>query len=385
MVRPYYTVSAEISLEDGLLMRGRRIIIPSSLRLELLDKIHTGHQGIAKCRERAKESVWWPGKQLEELVRTCPECCKAQQHRAQPLIPTALPSLPWQKLATDLFEWKKNHYLIIVDYYSRYFEIARLNRMTAEQVIQHTKSIFARHGVPEMLVSDNGPQFASEAFSKFADAYQFEHITSSPYYPQGNGEAERAVQTVKNLLKKDGDPYLALLSYRSTPLQVGHSPAELLMSRKLRTTLPTSREQRKPRVPDHQALRERDDRIKSAQKENHDRHHGVRDLPTLVPGDTIWMPDRNTEAEVVKEVQPRSYEVKTPDGTFRRNRRSLLALPQSLEQEMTAVTTPPERVVQPEPVVQPPATPMVEQAPVRTRSGRVVKPPDRLDPSSNRT
>ena len=118
-------------------------------------------------------------------------------------------------------------YLLIVDYYSRYMEIARLNRQTAEEVINHTKSIFARHGIPEIVISDNGPQFGSEAYRQFAQDFQFEHITSSPYFPQSNGEAERAVGTIKNLLKKKDDPYLALLAYRATPLETGFSPAEL--------------------------------------------------------------------------------------------------------------------------------------------------------------
>ena len=115
------------------------------MRLEILDKIHTGHQGITKCRERARQSVWWPGlsKQLEELVRSCPECVKAQKQRAQPLVTSIFPDLPWQKIATDLFEWKKENYLLIIDYYSQFIEVARLKQTTAEEVIQHTKSIFA--------------------------------------------------------------------------------------------------------------------------------------------------------------------------------------------------------------------------------------------------
>ena len=118
-----------------------------------------------------------------------------------------------------------------------------LNGVTAEQVIVHTKSIFAGHGIPEVVISDNGPQYTSEAYAKFAKDYQFHHITSSPYCPQSNGEAERAVGTVKNLLKKSDDPYLALLAYRATPLQNGYSPSELLMCRMLRTTVPSTRSQ----------------------------------------------------------------------------------------------------------------------------------------------
>ncbi len=114
-------------------------------------------------------------------------------------------------------------------------------------------------------------QYSSEAYAAFAREYQFEHVTRSPHYPQANGEAERAVQTIKGLLKKEGDPYLALLAYRATPLQNGLSPSELLMSRRLRTTVPMPREQLK-------TLREREERLKTRQKSNFDRYHGVREL-----------------------------------------------------------------------------------------------------------
>ena len=105
------------------------------------------------------------------------ECCRAQNRRSERLIPTSLPELPWVKVATDLLERRKHTYLLIVDYYSRFIEIAQLKRTTAEEVIVHTKSIFTRHGVPEIVVSDNGPQYSSEAYAKFAQEFQFEHIT----------------------------------------------------------------------------------------------------------------------------------------------------------------------------------------------------------------
>ena len=110
------------------------------------------------------------------------------------------------------------------------------------------------HGVPEIVVSDNGPQYSSEAYAKFVQEFQFEHIT---HYLQSNGESECTVKTIKSLLKKDGDPYLALMSYRATPLQNGFSPSKLLMSRRLRTTVPMTRELLRPQVPDSKSLRER--------------------------------------------------------------------------------------------------------------------------------
>lgn len=140
-VKPYLPVAAELSEMNNLLMRGSQIMIPPPLRREMLNRIHSSHQGITKCRERARQSVWWPGisKEIEAVVRNCPECCKAQRQRAQPLTPTPLPQLPWQKVTSDLFEWRQKTYLLIVDYYSRYVEIARLNNLTAEEIVTHTE------------------------------------------------------------------------------------------------------------------------------------------------------------------------------------------------------------------------------------------------------
>ena len=242
-LRPYHSVAYEMSVEDGLLLRGNRMVIPHILRNDILKRIHTGHLGIAKCRERARQGVWWPGlsAELEKLVNNCTECCKARIQSPEPLCPSPLPDLPFQKVASDLFELNGRTYLLLVDYYSRYVEIAKLSGTTATEIINHMKGIFARHGIPEVLISDNGPQYASSTFSQFSRDYGFSHYTSSPLYPQGNGEAERAVRTVKDLLRKQGDPYLALLAHRATPLSCGYSPSELLMGRKLRTTVPVTR------------------------------------------------------------------------------------------------------------------------------------------------
>ena len=119
-VRKFYPVASELSEQEGLLLRNNRLVIPVSLQREVLDQLHAGHQGIKKCRERAKQAVWWPGlsKQLETLVNNCPACYKLRSQRAQPLISTPLPNLPWQKVTTDLFEWQKNTYLLIIDYFS---------------------------------------------------------------------------------------------------------------------------------------------------------------------------------------------------------------------------------------------------------------------------
>ena len=135
--------------------------------------------------------------------------------------PHEVPTRPWSKLGADLFQFENEQYLLIVDYYSEFFEISKLSDMKSNTVITHCKSQFGRHGIPDMLISDNSRQFDSVEMRRFAKDYGFQLKTSSPTYAQSNGMAEKAVQTAKRSLskaRKDGrDPYLALLDYRNTP------------------------------------------------------------------------------------------------------------------------------------------------------------------------
>lgn len=184
--------------------------------------------------------------------------------------------------------------------------------------------MYARHGIPEQLVSDNGPQFSANTFSKFKEEFGFMHITSSPRFPQSNGEVERAVQTVKNLLKKASDPYKALMAYCATPLISGLSPAELLMGRKIRTTVPILPTQLEPSWPYLESFREKDSALKAKQKKSFNSRHSAKVLPNLMPGDTVWLPSQEVEGMVVdKAGTPRSYTVATSNSQLRRNRRHL--------------------------------------------------------------
>ena len=182
--------------------------------------------------------------------------------------------------------------------------------------------------IPERVISDNGPQYTSKAFEQFAKSYGFDHITSSPYFPQSNGEAEQAVQTIKNLMKKEDDMYLAILAYRTTPTEIGCGPAELFMNRKLFTTVPMLPELRKPTVIDPSLVAHKDANLKARQERNFDERHGTRELSQLHAGDNVYVSDRQSSAIVTytEESTPRSYTVDTGDGTFRTNRRHLLTL-----------------------------------------------------------
>ena len=142
-------------------------------------------------------------------------------------------------------------------------------------------------------------EYLSEEFSKFVREYQCRHATSSPLYPQSNGKTKHAVKTTKGLLKKEGDQYI---SYRATPLQIGHNLSELLMGRKLWTAVPTTQEQLIPRVSVLVLIRERDKQQKQRQGRTSNVRHGAQELLELVPGETVWVPDRKSEATVLDKV-----------------------------------------------------------------------------------
>ena len=153
-------------------------------------------------------------------------------------------SRPWSKVAADIFKLGPQQFLILVDYWSSYFEVQELKQIKLISVIHTRKVQFARHGIREVLVTDNGTQFSSSKFAKFAETWRFEHKTSSPRYPQLNGKVENAVKVCKALLKKaradNKDPLLAFLDWRNTPSEgLGTSPVQRLMGRKTRTLFPT--------------------------------------------------------------------------------------------------------------------------------------------------
>ena len=174
--------------------------------------------------------------QIEEIITKCHVCQenRNKQH-SEPLVPHEIPSRPWSKVGADLFYLDGQEYLLIVDYYSKFPEVVRLADQTAHSVIQAMKSVFARSGIPDLVFSDNAQQFTGYEFQAFKAKWEFEHRTSSPGFPQSNGQAERAVQTVKNIMKKakkaGEDIHLSLLEYRNTPLDGtgGYSPAQLLI------------------------------------------------------------------------------------------------------------------------------------------------------------
>ncbi|UYV84627.1 K02A2.6-like, partial [Cordylochernes scorpioides] len=154
------------------------------------------------------------------------------------------------------------------------------------------------------------------------------HITSSPRFPQSNGFIEAIIKNIKQSLKKEEDCYLTLQAYRTMPLENGYSPAELLMGRRLRTSVPAIESSLMPRYLDSKALQEREKRRMINQKRLYDKRHDVHSLPQLQQGDSLWIRDQRVEGKVLhKSQEPRSYWVQTPQGKVRRNRLHLTRLP----------------------------------------------------------
>ena len=261
------------------------------------------------------------------MCNRCATCAVHRPERKEPLLPLSTPTeSPWDRIGTDLFHFEKKDYLVVVDYSSRWLDFKELTTTTTQAVIKVLCEILATHGTPNVIVSDNGPQFASQEFKNFAKDWGFTHVTSSPRYHQSNGEAERAVQTAKNILKKNANPNLGLLAYRTAPLQNGKTPSQILMSRLLRSTLPVVRENLKPSLVDQKEFSEKEESYKQKYASNYNRRHRVVSMSCLNPGDQVYIRDQGCHGEVIKRLsEPRSYKVSMGGGNvIRRNRRSLI-------------------------------------------------------------
>jgi hypothetical protein len=242
----FYNLRDKIHVFDGLLFLDDRIVVPKALVGFILQKLHDeSHIGINKTKARAKVLFYWKGmyKDIEEYILKCKVCEKFRvKNIRDPMIIQELSEFPFQKIACDILEFARVPYLVVVDYYSRWIELVKLGSKDSGTIIKVLKRIFSMYGVPEKLVADNMP-FNSFEFQRFASVWGLEIITSSPRYPMSNGLAEKGVDICKKMLKKSLDCntelLVMLMEYRATPvLGSPYSPSELLMGRLIRTKLP---------------------------------------------------------------------------------------------------------------------------------------------------
>ena len=244
----YFSKRHEITVEDGCLLWGIRVIIPKQLRERVLLELHTGHPGIVRMKSLARLHVWWPNldKDIATIVQQRSDCQKSRNKpQPAPLHPWDWPKMPWQRIHIDSAgPFMGKMFLIVVDSHSKWIEVEVMSSITSEATIEKLRDMLARHGIPQQLVSDNGSQFTSHEFSDFMKGNGIKHTLVAPYHPRSNGQAERFVQTFKQFFKAEGSDSIKqslarfLFSYRTTPNSTTvQTPAELFLNRRLRTSL----------------------------------------------------------------------------------------------------------------------------------------------------
>ena len=398
-VHPYFHVRDELSVQNGIIFRGERCIIPATMRATTMQKIHSSHMGVEGCLRRARESLYWPNMnaQLKDYISKCDTCRKYEvSQQKETLQSHDVPMRPWEKVGTDLFSLDDKDYLVTVDYYSNFWEIDKLSDTRSKTVINKLKAHFARYGIPDQVVSDNGPQYSSDDFAMFAHDWGFDHTTSSPGHSQANGKAESAVKIAKRLLRKakdsNTDAHLAVLDHRNTPSEsVGSSPAQRLMNRRTKTQLPTAGKLLRPSVrPYEREGRRLKDRQRKQAKYYNQR---AKDLPVLHEGDAVrlkpFIKGRKVweKGTVTQRLDERSYEVETPKGYLRRNRVHLKHTSEpdkpAQQQNAPACKSPPRRPTSPpcqqQATPKPVDPPPEHSTPRRSRYGRTIKPPSKYN------
>ena len=328
---PYYAIRDTLSFQDGIVLKGERLVIPEKLRPDIKKKMHMAHLGTSSMLRRAREIVYWPNmnSEIQQMAESCDICQNMTPRQCkEPLIPRDKGSRPWQNVGCDLFSIHNRQYMVTVDYYSNFWEVDFLTSTSASAVILALKRHFARYGVPEIFVSDCQP-FDSDEFKLFAKDYGFEHDPSSPGLSESNGMAESAVKAAKRLMRKcaaeKSDPYKAILELRNTPIQgINLSPVQIMMQRRTRSVLPCSQKLLQPRVVDPVPGHEK--RV-ATQKRYYDKNSNPLH-PLLIGQPVRFDKFDSTRRKAVWEKghvishdrAPRSYNIQGESRQFRRNR-----------------------------------------------------------------
>ena len=203
-LKPYWNRRLELSLEDGCILWGNRVIIPTKWQKSVLEELHQVHFGIARTKAIARGYVWWPelNEQIEEMTKSCTVCQKVKNAPAVALLhPWTWPSRPWQRLHIDFAgPFQGQMFLMVVDSHSKWPEVVPMSKTTTDATIIELRRLFSSYGLLDQVVSDNGPQFVSEEFKIFLKSNGVKRIHCSPYHPSSNGAIECFVQTFKKAM-----------------------------------------------------------------------------------------------------------------------------------------------------------------------------------------
>ncbi|KAL5484391.1 hypothetical protein EMCRGX_G020882 [Ephydatia muelleri] len=319
--QPYKLRRLELSVQDGCVLWGSRVVVPQVAREAVIKILHEAHPGISRMKSLARGIVWWPGidKDLEEKVAAC-EACQVNHKSPTPVLlhPWEFPSRPWSRVHVDFAgPFLGKQFIILVDASTKWLEVGIVASPSSQQAVKFLRSVFSTHGLPDILVSDNGSAFSSSEFEEFVKRNGFRHIRVAPYHPASNGAAERAVQTLKEYLSKtrgDLETRLSrfLFQYRLTPhTSTGSSPAELLFGRRPKSHLDFIH-------PDLSA------RVTLQQERQHLASESGASIRAFLSGDKVYV--RNFSPSTSSSVKwlpgvvtslagPRSVRVALEDGT----------------------------------------------------------------------
>ena len=318
-VNPFYKRRHELSIVDGCILWGTRVVIPKTFHRLLLQELHCSHLGMSRMKSLARSYFWWPrlDSEIEELSRNCVECTAASRNPPKaPAHPWIVPQHPWQRIHVDHAQFGKYLLLVTVDAYSKWPEVHVVSSTSAQATIDKLRMIFATHGLPITLVSDNGPPFQSAEFHKFMTGNGITHRHVPPYHPSSNGLAENMVKTVKEALSKckitkDAtiETHIArfLASYRNTcHSTTSRTPAELLFNRVPRTRLSLV----------HPCTSERIEQATENNMGDHQPRHFSTSSKVMIRDLRPNAPEKWRKGTITKVLGPLNYEVDI-NGYFR--------------------------------------------------------------------
>ena len=345
-LRPYHKYASHLYEIDGVVMLGNRIVIPTSLREQLLKSLHAAHQGIGAMCQRAKDCIFWPGISVDitRIRNECEDCHRMAKSNAmespEEIIP---PEFPFQKVCCDYFTFNNKNYLVLVDRYSNW-PIVFKEPGKAENLVSRLRDIFETFGVPEELTTDGGPQFTAGITTEFLKSWGVNHRLTSTANPHANSRAEIAVKTIKRMLQSNTNAtgsldvnsfQRAILIYRnSIDPETKTSPAMVLYGRPIRDPIPAPLGRYCPHPTWQETLENREKALAIRHNREHEKwSQNTRELQPLDVGDHVYVqnlignnPLKWEKTGVIVETLPfRQYKVKL-DGTGRvtlRNRKGL--------------------------------------------------------------
>ena len=318
----------ELSVSNGLVLRGDKIVIPAELRPDVLAAAHEGHPGIVGMLRQLRQSVWWPGMTVDatEFVETCTDGClpATPKNSPPPMLVRDTPDRPWQHVAADfkgpiVGNGKSYYFHVMIDLLSRWPEVTVVSSTSFDKLQDKLEDVFALHGVPETVTSDNGPPYHSKDWKNFGKQMGFKPIKASPEHPEGNGVAERfmatIVKTTHAAIAQKKDPKLEikrrLLNYRNTPHpSTGKTPSELMMGRIIRTRVPRLIKTSPTKTLQEARIKDKETRL--ARKEKHDKRKTAKEKK-IEKGDRVLISQRKTT--VKPPYDPKPYTVQEVKGT----------------------------------------------------------------------